>query len=228
MTRPYVLLSVATSVDGYLDDTGPERLLLSNDADFDRVDQVRAESDAILVGAATVRTDNPRLIVKSEARQAARVAAGRSRHPLKVTVTATGDLDPAAKFWHHGTEDHRPVVYTTSAGYEKTAQLLDGLADVVDLGPAIDFGALLDDLGGRGVRRLMVEGGGHIHTAFLSHRLADELLLAIGPTVVGQANAPRFLHPAAFPGGPHRRMRLTDVTRLGDVAVLRYLPKETP
>ncbi|SUE27985.1 5-amino-6-(5-phosphoribosylamino)uracil reductase [Nocardia farcinica] len=160
MTRPYVLLSVATSVDGYLDDTGPERLLLSNDADFDRVDQVRAESDAILVGAATVRTDNPRLIVKSEARQAARVAAGRSHHPLKVTVTATGDLDPAAKFWHHGTEDHRPVVYTTSAGHEKTAQLLDGLADVVDLGPAIDFGALLDDLGGRGVRRLMVEAAG--------------------------------------------------------------------
>ena len=62
-SRPYVLLSCAMSVDGYIDDTNPQRLLLSNKADFDRVDQVRAESDAILIGATTLRRDNPRLIV---------------------------------------------------------------------------------------------------------------------------------------------------------------------
>ncbi|GAB2698991.1 RibD family protein [Kitasatospora kifunensis] len=59
--RPFVLLSVATSVDGYIDDTSPQRLLLSNAEDFDRVDQVRAESDAILIGGNTLRRDNPRL-----------------------------------------------------------------------------------------------------------------------------------------------------------------------
>ncbi|MGH3431284.1 MAG: dihydrofolate reductase family protein, partial [Thermocrispum sp.] len=52
-TRPYVLLSVATSLDGYLDDARSERLLLSNDEDFARVDGVRAGTDAILVGANT-------------------------------------------------------------------------------------------------------------------------------------------------------------------------------
>ena len=51
------------SLDGYLDSAAPTRLALSNDADFDRVDAVRASCDAILVGAATVRTDNPRLLV---------------------------------------------------------------------------------------------------------------------------------------------------------------------
>ncbi|GAA0275881.1 hypothetical protein GCM10010302_11860 [Streptomyces polychromogenes] len=59
MPRPYVLLSVATSVDGYIYDTSTTRLLLSNSEDFDRVDQVRAESDAILIGAGTMRSDNP-------------------------------------------------------------------------------------------------------------------------------------------------------------------------
>ena len=53
--RPYVLLSCAMSIDGYLDDGSGERLLLSNEADLDRVDAVRAGSDAILVGAATIR-----------------------------------------------------------------------------------------------------------------------------------------------------------------------------
>lgn len=59
MPYPYVLLSAAVSLDGYLDDTGPERLLLSSPADFDRVDEVRASVDAILVGAARSAPTTP-------------------------------------------------------------------------------------------------------------------------------------------------------------------------
>jgi len=70
--RPYVLLSCAMSVDGFIDDTTAERLLLPNAADFDRVDQVRAESDAIMIGAVTLRRDNPRLLVNSPERRAER------------------------------------------------------------------------------------------------------------------------------------------------------------
>jgi 5-amino-6-(5-phosphoribosylamino)uracil reductase len=222
--RPYVLLSVATSVDGRLDDTSPDRLLLSNEADFDRVDEVRAHSDAILIGAETMRRDNPRLLVNSEARRAERVARGLPAYPLKVTVTASGDLDPDLKFWHHG---DRKVVYTTDQGATKLREHLAGLADVVSLGPALDdFGLLLDDLAGRGVKTLMVEGGGTIHTAFLSQGLADEIHLAIAPTVVGQSGAPRFLGEADYPGGPTRRMRLLESRMIGDVVFIRYAPKQ--
>ena len=87
MPLPHVLLSAAVSLDGYLDDTGPERLLLSGPADFERVDEVRASVDAILVGAGTIRADNPRLLVNSAERRAARRAAGQAEYPLKVTVT---------------------------------------------------------------------------------------------------------------------------------------------
>ena len=87
------------SVDGRIDDTGPARLLLSGPEDLDRVDELRASADAILVGANTVRRDNPRLLIRSPRLRAARVAAGRPEHPLRVTVTATGDLDPAARFF---------------------------------------------------------------------------------------------------------------------------------
>lgn len=59
MPQPYVLLSAAVSLDGFLDDTGPERLLLSGPADFDRVDEVRAASDAILIGAAPCAPTTP-------------------------------------------------------------------------------------------------------------------------------------------------------------------------
>ncbi|WP_107653515.1 dihydrofolate reductase family protein [Nocardia suismassiliense] len=225
MTRPYVLLSVAMSVDGYIDDASAERLRLSDPADFDRVDQVRADSDAILIGAETLRRDNPRLLVDNAERRAARVEAGKPEYPLKITVTASGELDPDLRFWQHGGDK---LVYTTEAGAARLADRLSGLAEIVSLGTELDFGALLDDLGRRGIARLMVEGGTRIHTTFLAADLADELHLAVAPLLVGDPEAPRFLGAASYPGAPHRRMRLVDIAVFGDVAVLRYRPKSEP
>ncbi|MGW4808777.1 RibD family protein [Kitasatospora sp. NPDC004272] len=227
MPRPHVLLSAAVSLDGHLDDASPERLLLSNAEDFDRVDALRADSDAILVGSGTLRADNPRLLVNSAERRAGRVAAGRPAYPLKVALSASGRLDPGLKFWHTG---GAKVVYTTDATAPALRAALAGApgTEVVALGAEVPLGAVLDDLGARGVDRLMVEGGGGVHTRFLAEGLADELQLAVAPLLVGQADAPRFLSPAAYPGGPARRMRLLEARTVGDVVLLRYAPKESP
>lgn len=160
MPHPYVLLSAAVSLDGFLDDTGPERLLLSGPADFDRVDEVRASSDAILVGAGTIRSDNPRLLVNSAERRAARVAAGRPAYPLKVTVSGSGDLDPDAQFWHTGGEK---IVYTTDEGAVRATEVLRGPAvDVVATGAELDWRAVLEhlhDVRGCGVSWSRAAGG---------------------------------------------------------------------
>lgn len=222
--RPYVLLSVAMSIDGYIDDASDERLLLSNSADFDRVDEVRAQSDAIMIGAGTLRADNPRLLVNSEERRAARLARGASEYPLKVTLSASGDLSPDAKFWHHG---GAKVVYTTDAAYPDLLDSLGSWADVVSLGAKTDLGRMLDDLGSRGIEQLMVEGGSSIHTQFLAQGLADELQVAVAPLLVGEDKAPRFVQPAAFPGSPTHRLRLENAAQVGDVVVLRYLLRES-
>ncbi|MFJ6452280.1 RibD family protein [Streptomyces hydrogenans] len=211
------------SVDGFLDDTSPERLLLSNPADFDRVDEVRASSDAILIGATTMRTDNPRLLVNSEERRAKRIAQGRSEYPLKVTVTASGDLKADLKFWHFGGQK---LVFTVDSAVDKVKAMLGDLADVVSVGPDLDWGLLLDELGRRGVSRLMVEGGGTIHTQLMAQDLADEVHLAVAPLLVGQVDAPRFLGAADYPGGSTARMRLLEARAIGDVVLLRYAPKE--
>ncbi|MEU3774258.1 dihydrofolate reductase family protein [Streptomyces sp. NPDC032472] len=222
-TRPYVILSAAMSVDGYLDDTSPNRLLLSNAADFDRVDQVRAESDAILIGANTMRKDNPRLLVNSDERRAQRVADGKPAYPLKVTVTRTGDLSADLNFWHHGGEK---LVITVNDAAEKVRATLGDLADVVSIGPDLDWGLVLDELGRRGVGRLMVEGGGTIHTQLMAADLADEVHLAIAPLLVGQPEAARFLGPDGYPGGSTARMKLLEVRAIDDVVFVRYAPKE--
>src|SRR4030081_2219144 len=97
--RPYVVLSCAISLDGCLDGVGAARLVLSGAADLDRVDAERAASDAIMVGAGTIRRDDPRLLVRSAERRAARAPPGLPEHPAGVTITTTGDLAPAARFF---------------------------------------------------------------------------------------------------------------------------------
>jgi len=219
--RPYVLLSAAMSADGYIDDVGGQGLSLSDAEDWDRVDELRATSDAIMVGARTIRTDNPRLLVKSPARQRQRVAAGLPPHPLRVTMTATGDLDLQARFF--AAEPVPPLVYAPETVAGRVARALSQSAVVV-AAPAVsglaDLAWLLADLAVRGVGRLMVEGGGTVLGQFLAAGLADEFQLAVAPVFVADPHAPRLLAS----GAPAGRMRLAGLSRAGDMAVLRYLP----
>ncbi|WP_194817957.1 dihydrofolate reductase family protein [Nocardia sp. XZ_19_385] len=218
--RPYVLLSCAASLDGYIDDNTSERLLLSNDADFDRVDEVRAQCDAILVGASTIRRDNPRLLVRSEARRASRLERGLTETPTKATITRNGDLSSDAQFFAAGETDK--VVYATSSGFDKTQQAVGAVADVVDAGDPVNFELVLADLARRGIGRLMVEGGGSMHTEFLTTGLADELHLVVAPFFVGDSAAPRFVKDGAFPWNKDHRARLASATQIQDVILLRY------
>jgi 5-amino-6-(5-phosphoribosylamino)uracil reductase len=208
------------SIDGYLCSATVQRLQLSNEADFDRVDAVRASCDAILVGAATVRNDNPRLLIRSRSRQDERLARGQAPSPIKVTVTRRGQLDPCADFFSTG--DVEKVVYCASATVHETRGRLGSVATVVDGGEAVDMHQVSEDLHTRGVQRLMVEGGGTVHTQFLTADLADELHLVVAPFFVGDSRAQRFVSDGLFPWNPHRRATLAEVRQLGDVVLLRY------
>jgi 5-amino-6-(5-phosphoribosylamino)uracil reductase len=217
--RPYVLLSCAVSLDGYTDDISRRPLRLSGDADIDRVDELRAGSDAILVGAGTVRADDPVLLLRSAARRSARSASGRAPDPARVVISGSGSLDPAARIFTTGANR---IVYVSSAALAATRERLGCKADVADGGEPLDLNRVLDDLAVRGVARLMVEGGGSVLTQLLQAGLADELVLAVAPFFVGNSNAPRFVGTGHFPWTPGHRARLAGVTTAGDMAVLRY------
>ena len=218
--RPYVLLSCSVSLDGYLDSAGEGRLLLSNDADFDRVDEVRAGCDAILVGAATVRNDDPRLQIRSPERRRRRVAQGRPEGPVKVTLTSRGELEPDARFFTLG--DGEKLVYCPDATASGLERRVGSLAEVVALGAEVRMADVAADLGSRGVRRLMVEGGGAVHTQFLASGIADELQLVVAPFFVGDSRARRFVGDGDFPFSAGRRAELVETRAIGDVALLRY------
>src|SRR5205814_4896726 len=105
---------------------------------------------------------------------------------------------------------------------DKTRDRLGGVATVVDAGDPVDLPRLLSDLAGRGAGRLLVEGGGGIHTRFLTAGLADELHLVVAPLFVGDSRAPRFAGDGAYPWHAGHRTRLVEIRQIGDVALLRY------
>ena len=223
--RPYVLLSCATSADGYLDDARPQRLILSGPADLDRVDEVRAGCDAILVGAGTVRQDDPRLLVRDPRRRARRAARGLPEHPARVTLTATGDLDPQARFFAPGADR---LVYCATGALRHARTQIGDRADVIDAGDPVTLDFVLSDLAERNVARLLVEGGAQVLAEFLARSQPDELHLAIAPFFIADPAAPRFdlaprSDPAPSSDGPEHPMTLAEVQRLEGVAVLRYL-----
>jgi 5-amino-6-(5-phosphoribosylamino)uracil reductase len=215
----HVVLSAAMSADGYIDDAAAAGLVLSDEADLDQVDEIRARSDAIMVGAETIRADDPRLTVKSAARRQERMTRGCPANPLKVTITASGDIDPGRRFFTEA--DRRPLVYASLAAADQLGARLGAAAEVIPVpGPdRLDLEWVVADLASRGIERLMVEGGAQVLEQFLTAGLADELRLAIAPVFVADPAAPRLRLPL-----PVGRLRLAGVTEVGRMSVLRYLP----
>jgi 5-amino-6-(5-phosphoribosylamino)uracil reductase len=173
-----------------------------------------------MVGAATVRADNPRLLVRSEARRARRAARGLSPSPMKITLTDRVDLDARSRFFTTG--EAEKLVYTPSPRVADARARLGPVATVVDGGPQVRMRRLSEDLAERGVERLMVEGGGVVHTQFLADDLVDELQLVVAPIFVGDSSAPRFVTDGRFPWHAGRRATLAETRQIGDVVLLRY------
>jgi riboflavin-specific deaminase-like protein len=213
-----VLLSCATSADGYLDDASPRRLILSGPADLDRVDELRAGCDAICVGAQTVRKDNPRLLIRDPRRSARRAARGLPAHPARVTLTATGDLDPRANFFVPGA---LRLVYCATPALPRARANLGDAAVLIDAGDPLSLAFILEDLAERSVARLLVEGGARVLGDVLARDLADEFQLAIAPFFVADPAAPRLnVPPPPVSSGP---MTLAEARRVEEMVLLRYL-----
>jgi 5-amino-6-(5-phosphoribosylamino)uracil reductase len=202
------------------------------------VDEVRAGCDAIMVGAQTVRKDNPRLLIRDPRRRARRAARGLPEHPARVTLTGTGDLDPRANFFAPGAPR---LVYCATAALPRARANLEDSAVLIDAGDPLSLGVILEDLAERCVARLLVEGGAQLLGEFLARDLADEFHLAIAPFFLagpGPKTAPRLNLPSpaparpqspvrpqspASPSGPSNPMTVAETLRVEEMVLLRYL-----
>ncbi len=218
------IVSAAVSLDGYIDDCAPVRLKLSTPEDWTRVGAMRSRCDAILVGAGTVRADDPSLVIKDPALREARKKAGMEPDICKVTITRGGEIDPGCGFFTRG--GGRKVVFTTPQAPAGRVERLTRVAEVF-VEETITPAVIARRLEGLGYRTLFVEGGTTILGMYLGTGHADLFRLAVAPFMVGDPSAPRLMPPGAYPWDGESRMRLRTTEDLGGMAVMEMVPPQT-
>ncbi|OQB34955.1 MAG: 2,5-diamino-6-ribosylamino-4(3H)-pyrimidinone 5'-phosphate reductase [Euryarchaeota archaeon ADurb.Bin165] len=187
--RPYVIVNVAVSADGKLSTRERRQVKISGKDDFDRVDELKAGCDAIMVGIGTVLADDPSLTVKSDARIDARARNGKPEHPVRIVVDSKGRTPPDAKILHKG--PGLRIIAVSDMASEGDVTALKQHAKVIHAGGEfVDLLILLEKLHEMGINRLMVEGGGTLIWGLLSAGLVDELLVFVGNIIIGGKDAP--------------------------------------
>jgi 2,5-diamino-6-(ribosylamino)-4(3H)-pyrimidinone 5'-phosphate reductase len=222
--RPSLVINVAMTADGKTDTFARQGAAISSAEDMARVDQLRAESDAIMVGGHTLLGDDPRLTVKSAARRAERVARGLPENPMKVGIVTKAALRPDSRFLTAGPA--RRVIFTTKRTTEAQRAMLRaaGAEVYVTEGARVDLTEVLRVLASAGVRHLLVEGGGTLNAALLALGVVDEVRVYIAPMIVGGATAPTLAAGTGLARDEAVALTLASVERDDDGGItLRYL-----
>ena len=220
MNRPYVFINTATSADGKIDTFERKGSAISSKRDKERVDQLRADADAVLVGGKTLLGELPKLTVKSEALRETRVKRGVTPNPIKVGVVTSADIPLDSDFIKAGPA--RAVIFTTSRTSISQLETLraNGVEVFVDDAPRVNLGKMMETLGELGVKRLMVEGGGTINFELLRLGLVDELMIYIAPMIFGGENAPTLASGFGLVRNEAIAMKLKNVETHEDGGVL--------
>ena len=220
MNRPYTFINVAMTADGKIDTFERKGSAISSQQDKQRVDELRAAADAVLVGGRTLLDEAPKLTVKSEALREGRIRQGRSPNPIKVGVATVADIQKDSDFIKVG--DARKVIFTTSqTSIPRLEQLRAlGVEVFVDEEPRVDLNKMMLTLKKIGVDHLMVEGGGTMNFELMRLGLVDEVFLYIAPMIFGGANAPTLADGTGLSREQAMQMKLVDVEKWDDGGVL--------
>jgi 2,5-diamino-6-(ribosylamino)-4(3H)-pyrimidinone 5'-phosphate reductase len=202
--RPRVHVNVAMSADGKLSTRERRQVKISGDADFARVDRLKSESDAIMVGIGTVLADDPSLTIKSPELRAMRTKQGLPEHPIRIVADSDLRTPPGASILHKG-EGLRIIACSEKADTGRRKKL-EPYASIVTSGKdRVDLSMFLSLLSEQGIRRLMVEGGGTLIWGLFEEGLVDELTCFVGNMIIGGSTAPTpadgegFVNESAFP-----------------------------
>ncbi|MFN3384244.1 MAG: 2,5-diamino-6-(ribosylamino)-4(3H)-pyrimidinone 5'-phosphate reductase [Archaeoglobaceae archaeon] len=207
--RPHVFVNVAASIDGKISDESKKQLRISCGEDLRRVDELRASADAIMVGIGTILSDDPKLNVKSEDLRKRRVLEGKSEDPIKVVVDSKCRIPENARVL-----EGRTIVAVSKLAEKERLERIAKKAEVVVFGEEkVELKPLLNYLYERGIKRLMVEGGGTLISSLLKEGLVDEIFVYFAPIIIGGERSPTICDGRSFE--KPLQFEIVSVERLG-------------
>jgi 2,5-diamino-6-(ribosylamino)-4(3H)-pyrimidinone 5'-phosphate reductase len=220
--RPYVVVNVAMSADGKLSTRERRQVKISGAQDFNRVDRLKAGSDAVMVGIGTVLADDPSLTVKGEECRRHRIDRGADEHPVRIVVDSSARIPLSAAILHKG-GGKRIVAVSEKANRERVEALREHAIVIVAGKNEVDLAAVMEEMGSMGIRRVMVEGGGQLIAGLIRAGLVDEIYTFIGNIIIGGSTAPTpadgegFIREEEFP-----RLTLIETRRIESGILLHW------
>ena len=216
----HVRVNVAMSADGKLSSRRREQVVISGPEDFTRVDRLRAEHDAVMVGVGTVLADDPSLTVAHAELVAERQARGEPVQPARVVADSRARTPPDAAILDDAA--HTYVLVAESAPTDRLEALEASGAAVIAAGDdRVDLAEALAALEAAGVEDLMVEGGGELLFSLFAADLVDELSVYVGSVVIGGREAPTLADGEGFVED-FPSLSLESVERVDDGVLLHY------
>jgi riboflavin biosynthesis pyrimidine reductase len=214
--RPMVGVNMVTSIDGRAQLAGLAEGI-GGRADRRLMRLLRSAYDAVASGGGTLRADDFYSLLPADLAER-RLAAGRPAQPLSVVVAGEEPV-PIDRRWF--AYDQPRLLVAGVGGAAATQSLPEGTERLVAPSRRPDPRWLLDQLAGRGIGSLLVEGGPHLNTAFLAAGCLDELYWTIGPRIIANDGLPMFATLASGEERP-RRARLVSIHRSDDELFVRY------
>jgi len=216
VTKPHVIINCAMSVDGKIALPTRVQTRISNPEDMRRVYELRNSSDAILVGINTIINDNPKLTVKEE-------YVTSPTHPLRIVLDSKCKVPEDALVL----DDKAPTIIAVLEGHARVFPGAEVIAFEADEDGMVSLTELMDTLGSRGIKTLLVEGGETVIWSFLKSRLVDELYIFIGSLIIGGTSSPTLV------GGKGVQtfediitLEIVSAENLGDGVLLHYKLKD--
>jgi 2,5-diamino-6-(ribosylamino)-4(3H)-pyrimidinone 5'-phosphate reductase len=212
------------SADGKLSTKERKQVKISGKLDFERVDELRAQTDAIMVGIGTVLADDPSLTVKSEARKNSRKAAGKSENPVRVIVDSKARTPLDADIFKKG-EGERIIAVSNAAPQERVKEL-GKKALIIKTGTnKVNLSELVGELKKRGINTLMIEGGATLNWGMLSSGLVDEIYTFVGNLIIGGTTAPTFTDGEGFSESELLELELISMEKIEEGVLLKWKVK---
>lgn len=221
MNRPFTFINSAMSADGKISTKERKQVRISGDIDFDRMDELRSSSDAIMVGVGTVLADDPSLTVKSQSLRDARKNAGLDEDPIRIIVDSKARTPLDADIFKKGA-GMRIVAVSSSAPKENVDALSEKATIIAAGAEKVDLGLLMSKLSSMGIQRLMVEGGATLNWGLLSNGLVDEVFSFVGNIFIGGNSSPTLVDGDGFLECDLLPLELISSDAMGEGVLLKW------
>jgi 2,5-diamino-6-(ribosylamino)-4(3H)-pyrimidinone 5'-phosphate reductase len=227
MERPFTFINSAMSADGKISTKERKQVRISGQIDFNRMDQLRAGSDAVMVGIGTVLADDPSLTVKSSELKMERIASGKEENPARIIIDSKARTPIDADIFKKG-EGKRIIIVSESAPSDKVALLKEKAIIVVAGKKSVDLKQAMSELKSQGIDRLMIEGGATLNWGMISNGLVDEIYTFVGNLIIGGKTAPTFTDGEGFTEKYIQKLELIDAEKMEEGVLLKWKVPANP